>query len=128
MVDTLKERARTLVEMAEQAAFYLRAPDAYDPPSTAKFWKEQAAERYAILIKRLEAQVEKWEGKYHDQVRRTEDIQLKSQERLVELQRMTTIGQSKTLADFMLQAKNWIVGGTSDDSTATTGIADDKVG
>src|SRR5216684_6005360 len=56
VVDTLKERARTLVEMAEQAAFYLRPPDAYDPQATAKFWKEQAAERYAILIKRLEAQ------------------------------------------------------------------------
>jgi len=42
--------------MAEQAAFYLRPPDAYDPQATAKFWKEQAAERYAILIKRLEAQ------------------------------------------------------------------------
>ena len=56
VVDTLKERARTLVEMAEQAAFYLRPPDSYDPQPTAKFWKEQAAERYAILIKRLEAQ------------------------------------------------------------------------
>src|SRR5216683_3274022 len=56
VVDTLKERARTLVEMAEQAAFYLRPPDAYGPQATAKFWKEQAAERYAILIKRLEAQ------------------------------------------------------------------------
>ncbi|HEX4994134.1 MAG TPA: glutamate--tRNA ligase, partial [Methylomirabilota bacterium] len=56
VADTLKERARTLVEMAEQATFYLRPPDAYDPQSTAKFWKEQAAERYAILIKRLEAQ------------------------------------------------------------------------
>jgi glutamyl-tRNA synthetase len=56
VVETLRERARTLVEMAEQAAFYLRPPAAYDPQATAKFWKEQAAERYAILIKRLEAQ------------------------------------------------------------------------
>jgi glutamyl-tRNA synthetase len=56
VVETLRERARTLVEMAEQAAFYLVAPIAYDPQSTAKFWKEQAPERYALLIKRLEAQ------------------------------------------------------------------------
>jgi glutamyl-tRNA synthetase len=42
--------------MAEQATFYLRAPAAYDPQATAKFWKESAPERYAILIKRLEAQ------------------------------------------------------------------------
>jgi len=61
-------------------------------------------------VKRLENQVEKLETKYEAQVRRTEEIQLEAQERLVELQRMTTIGQSKTLAEFMLQAKNWIVG------------------
>ena len=79
-------------------------------------------------VKRLEHQLEKLETKYEAQVRRTEELQLKAHDKLVELQRMTTIGQSKTLADFMLQAKNWIVGGTSDDSTATTGIADDKVG
>ena len=52
---------------------------------------------------------------YLGQVRRTEDIQLKSQERLVELQRMTTIGQSKTLADFMLNAKQWWSGPTPSD-------------
>ncbi len=56
VVETLRERARTLVEMAEQATFYLRAPAAYEPQATAKFWKEQAPDRYAILIKRLEAQ------------------------------------------------------------------------
>jgi len=55
-VTTLKERARTLVEMAEQATFYLRAPAAYEPQATAKFWKERAAERYALLIKKMEAQ------------------------------------------------------------------------
>jgi glutamyl-tRNA synthetase len=53
-VDTLKERAPTLVEMARQAAFYLRPPAAYDREATAKFWKPGAAERYALLIKRLE--------------------------------------------------------------------------
>ena len=61
-------------------------------------------------VKRLEDRIEKLETKYEAQVRRTEEIQLRAQDKLVELQRMTTIGQSKTLADFMLQAKNWIVG------------------
>jgi hypothetical protein len=61
-------------------------------------------------VKKLESQVEKWEGKYHEQVRRTEDIQSRSQDKLLELQRMVTIGQSKNLADFMLQAKDWILG------------------
>jgi glutamyl-tRNA synthetase len=54
LADSLKERSHTLVEMAEQAAFYLGPPAAYDPQATAKFWKEGAAERYALLIKRLE--------------------------------------------------------------------------
>jgi hypothetical protein len=61
-------------------------------------------------VKRLEAQVEKWEGKYQEQVRRTEDIQMKGTQQILELQRMTAIGQSETLADFMLKAKDWILG------------------
>jgi glutamyl-tRNA synthetase len=56
VVDTLKERAKTLKEMAEQATFYLKAPQEYDPQATAKFWTPAAVDRYAILIKRLDAQ------------------------------------------------------------------------
>lgn len=66
-------------------------------------------------VKKLEDRIDKLETLYVDQVRRTEDIQIKSHERLVELQRMTTIGQSKTLADFMLHAKNWLIGSQSPD-------------
>ena len=61
-------------------------------------------------VRRLEAQVEKWEGKYLEQVRRTEDIQLDHRKELIELQRMTAVGNSQTLADFMLKAKDWILG------------------
>jgi glutamyl-tRNA synthetase len=53
---SLKERASTLVEMAEQAAFYFRPPAAYDPQATAKFWGPEAHQRYAVLIKRHQAQ------------------------------------------------------------------------
>lgn len=78
-------------------------------------------------VKRLEGQIEKWEGKYHDQVRRTEEIQMNNQKALIELQRMTAIGQSETLADFMLKAKEWILGqgnGSVEKSTASdTGAA-----
>ena len=75
-------------------------------------------------VKRSEGQVEKWENKYHDQVRRTEDIQLASQKQIIELQRMTAIGQSQTLADFMLKAKEWILGqGSEPDRKATDGAA-----
>jgi len=55
VVVTLRERARTLVEMAESARFYFEAPAAYDPAAAAKFWTPEASARYTHLIKRLEA-------------------------------------------------------------------------
>lgn len=90
------------------------APNQNDMPAT-----QPAAASYGGLdrdiydhpyVKRLENQVEKLEKKYDDQVRRTEDIQLKSQQQIIELQRMTAIGQSQTLADFMLRAKEYFLG------------------
>jgi hypothetical protein len=65
-------------------------------------------------VKKLEERNEKLEAKYEAQVRRTEEIQLKSQEQLLELQRMTAVGQSETLADFMLKAKDWMLGGPAE--------------
>ena len=61
-------------------------------------------------VQRLEERNEKLEAKYEAQVRRTEEIQMKSQQQIIELQRMTAVGQSQTLADFMLKAKGWLVG------------------
>jgi glutamyl-tRNA synthetase len=54
VVTTLQERAKTLVEMAEAAAFYFRPPAAYEPAAVAKFWTPEAPGRYARLVKRLE--------------------------------------------------------------------------
>ena len=54
VVTTLQERAKTLVEMAEAAAFYFRPPAAYEPAAVAKFWTPEAPGRYALLVKRLE--------------------------------------------------------------------------
>ena len=61
-------------------------------------------------VKKLEERNEKLEAKYEAQVRRTEEIQMKSQQQLIELQRMTAIGQSETLGDFMLKARNLVFG------------------
>ena len=63
-------------------------------------------------VKKLEERAEKLEAKYEAQVRRTEEIQIHSQEKILELQRMTTIGQSKQLAEFLLEAKEWLVPGS----------------
>ena len=61
-------------------------------------------------VKKLEDRVEKLEAKYEAQVRRTEEIQLNGTKQLLELQRMTAVGNSQTLADFMLKAKDWMLG------------------
>lgn len=61
-------------------------------------------------VKRLEERIDKLETKYEAQVRRTEEIQLKGAQQLLELQRMTAVGQSQTLADFMLKARDWVLG------------------
>lgn len=47
-------------------------------------------------------------------------------QQILELQRMTAIGQSQTLADFMLKAKEWILGpgsGNPDKSASAEGPA-----
>ena len=78
-------------------------------------------------VQRLEAQVDKLEKKYDDQIRRTEEIQINSQKQILELQRMTAIGQSQTLADFMLKAKDWLLGQGSEpekrDASSSTTVA-----
>src|SRR5262249_18167563 len=85
---TLQERSHTLVEMAEQAVFYLQAPASYDPHATAKFWGSEAASRYAALIKRIEVQdafdAESLEGLYRGL---TSEMGLK----LVDLAQLTRI-------------------------------------
>jgi glutamyl-tRNA synthetase len=55
VVETLKERAKTLVEMVEIGRFYWEAPSAYDPESARKFLAPGALPRLKTLIKRLEA-------------------------------------------------------------------------
>ena len=61
-------------------------------------------------VRKLEARVEIFEKKYDAQVRRTEEIQIQNQQMLIDLQRMTAVGNSQTLADFMLKAKEWMLG------------------
>ena len=55
-------------------------------------------------VKRLEGEVERWQGKFEDQVRRTQQVLENSNRNLLELQQATAIANSKTLADFILKA------------------------
>jgi hypothetical protein len=80
-------------------------------------------------VRRLEAQIEKLETKYDAQVRRTEEIQLKGAQQLVDLQRMVAVGQSQTLADFMLKARNWLLGqGSEDEKTEPPRVDNSREG
>ncbi len=54
IVGTLKERAKTLVEMAEGAAFYFKEDITYDEKAAAKFLTADRAEIFTSLISGLE--------------------------------------------------------------------------
>jgi hypothetical protein len=89
-----------------------------DPNATRQDTSRQVATFDADIfehpyVKKLEGQVEKWQDKYEEQVRRTEDIQRDHQKELVELQRMTAVASSKTLGDYMLKARELILGQAS---------------
>jgi glutamyl-tRNA synthetase len=55
MVATLRERAKTLVELADFASFYLNDEIALDPRAAAKFLKPEIAEPLCLLSKELQA-------------------------------------------------------------------------
>jgi glutamyl-tRNA synthetase len=55
MVETLRERARTLVELVEQARFYLERPRAYEAKAAEKFFTAAGARRLDLLTERLSA-------------------------------------------------------------------------
>ena len=55
IADTLKERASTLVELAEIGRFYFERPREYDPKASAKFFTPDGRDRLGVLIDRLTA-------------------------------------------------------------------------
>ena len=55
MLETLRERAKTLREMVEVGRFYFGRPAGYDEAARAKLFTPAGAERLGMLIKRLQA-------------------------------------------------------------------------
>ena len=53
IVATLKERAKTVGEMADMATFYFVAPKAYDPKSLKKWWNPESP----ALLRELRATI-----------------------------------------------------------------------
>ena len=54
VVPTLRERARTMVEMADGALFYYRAPESYDPEAAGKFLTEDRRPALEAVVRHLE--------------------------------------------------------------------------
>jgi glutamyl-tRNA synthetase len=55
VAESLRERAKTLVEMAEQARFYFERPVAWDPRGVKALFTAEGKTRLAIVIRRLES-------------------------------------------------------------------------
>ena len=55
MLETLRERAKTLVELVEVGRFYFERPRAYEAKAAEKFLTADGARRIELLVKRLEA-------------------------------------------------------------------------
>jgi glutamyl-tRNA synthetase len=55
MLETLRERAKTLVELVEAGRFYLERPREYEAKAAEKFFTADGAKRIDLLVKRLEA-------------------------------------------------------------------------
>ena len=58
ILDTLRERARTLVELVAAGRFYFEAPSAYEPTAAQKFLTPEGARRLGLLRERLAALTE----------------------------------------------------------------------
>jgi glutamyl-tRNA synthetase len=54
MLETLRERAKTLREMVEVGRFYFERPAAYEEKSRAKLFTPAGADRLGVLIERLQ--------------------------------------------------------------------------
>ena len=54
MLDTLRERAKTLVELVEQGRFYFERPAGYEAKAQQKLLIPEGARRLGLLIERLE--------------------------------------------------------------------------
>ena len=55
MLDTLRERAKTLVELVEAGRFYFERPREYEAKAAEKFFTADGARRLDALIERLQA-------------------------------------------------------------------------
>src|SRR5262249_6534141 len=58
MLDTLRERAKPLLELVEQGRYYFERPSTYEPKGAQKLLTADGARRLGLMIQRLEAVAE----------------------------------------------------------------------
>jgi glutamyl-tRNA synthetase len=94
MLDTLRERAKTLVEMVEQGRFYFEAPATYDAKAAPKLLTAEGARRLGLLIERLDGLSEFTTAAIERVVRAlTEELGLKLVD-LAQLARLAVTGRT----------------------------------
>jgi glutamyl-tRNA synthetase len=94
MLDTLRERAKTLVELVEQGRFYFERPSAYDPKAAPKLLTAEGARRLGLMIERLEREPEFSAASIERVVRAlTEELGLKLVD-LAQLARLAVTGRT----------------------------------
>jgi hypothetical protein len=107
-VATSRDEPRHAATTVVQADSHEEQPN--DPTATADVSRHVATTDLAIFehpyVKRLEAEVDDLKSKYEKQVRRTEDILEDANKRLVEMAQAGQIAGSKTLAEYLIAAKN----------------------
>jgi glutamyl-tRNA synthetase len=94
MLDTLRERAKTLVELVEQGRFYFERPASYDSKAAPKLLTAEGARRLGLMIERLEAPSEFTVAAIEPLVRGlTEELGLKLVD-LAQLARLAVTGRT----------------------------------
>src|SRR5712664_269660 len=92
IVDTLKERAKTLVELVQVGRYYFERPAAYEPKAAQTYLTAEGARRLALLAERLGA-LPVWDAAALEGVYRalTEELGLKLVD-LAQLSRLAVTG------------------------------------
>jgi len=94
MLDTLRERAKTLVELVEQGRFYFEPPSAFEPKGAQKLLTAEGARRLALMFERLAAEPDFTVSAIERVVRGlTEELSLKLVD-LAQLARLAATGRT----------------------------------
>src|SRR5438093_751827 len=121
MLDTLRERSKTLVELVEQGRFYFERPAAYEPKGAQKLLTVEGARRLGLLIERLEAEPEFTVPAIERVVRGlTEELGLKLVD-LAQLARLAVTGRTASPPIFDVLALGEWEGCTVDEVRAREG-------